>query len=149
MTEWHLLSDRAGSRDVEAPRWCRVTSSSSYSHHAAALVDRLKQKRSAAGLDVWIDWEDIPFSANGRDEISRAVDGASAFVRVLRRLSPTPPRNSMWPFLRPRHAYIHVRQVNVQVERTAEALDQCQRTGADPRPRQSGFVDRVRSFIAR
>ena len=36
-----------------------------------------------AGLNVWIDWEDIPYSSNWWDEISQAVDGASAFVCVL------------------------------------------------------------------
>lgn len=55
----------------------------SYSRRDAAFVQRLTEGMRNARLDVWIDWEDIPFSSNWWDEISRAVIGASAFVCVL------------------------------------------------------------------
>ena len=55
----------------------------SYSRKDATFVGRLNQKLHEEGLDVWIDWEDIPYSSNWWNEISQAVDGASAFVCVL------------------------------------------------------------------
>lgn len=55
----------------------------SYSRQDSAFVKQLTEKLNNARLDVWIDWEDIPYSANWWDEISQAVAGASAFVCVL------------------------------------------------------------------
>lgn len=55
----------------------------SYSRRDSTFVGQLTEGLHKAGLDVWIDWEDIPYSSNWWDEISRAVDGASAFVCVL------------------------------------------------------------------
>jgi hypothetical protein len=36
-----------------------------------------------AGKDVWIDWEDIPFSSKWWDEIAQAIAGAGTFICVL------------------------------------------------------------------
>ena len=55
----------------------------SYSRRDSTFVNRLSKKLHEQGLDVWIDWEDIPYSSNWWNEISQAVDGASAFVCVL------------------------------------------------------------------
>ncbi|QID17578.1 toll/interleukin-1 receptor domain-containing protein [Nitrogeniibacter mangrovi] len=55
----------------------------SYSRRDAEFVRQLTERLQKAGLDVWIDWEDIPYSSNWWDEISQAVEGASAFVCVL------------------------------------------------------------------
>jgi len=55
----------------------------SYSRRDSAFVEQLTEKLHKAGLDVWIDWEDIPYSSNWWEEISQAVTGASAFVCVL------------------------------------------------------------------
>jgi WD40 repeat protein len=41
----------------------------------AALIDR--------GRDVWIDWEDIPPTAQWRDEIHAGIEQADAFLAVL------------------------------------------------------------------
>jgi hypothetical protein len=55
----------------------------SYSRQDSAFVKQLTERLNKANLDVWIDWEDIPYSSNWWDEISEAVAGASAFVCVL------------------------------------------------------------------
>lgn len=55
----------------------------SYSRRDSAFVRRLSDRLHDAGLDVWIDWEDIPYSSQWWDEITQAIDGASAFVCIL------------------------------------------------------------------
>src|SRR5262245_16303644 len=55
----------------------------SYSRRDSTFVEQLTKKLHKAGLDVWIDWEDIPYSSNWWEEISQAVTGAPAFVCVL------------------------------------------------------------------
>jgi hypothetical protein len=35
------------------------------------------------GKDVWIDWEDIPYSSKWWDEITEAIQGTSTFICVL------------------------------------------------------------------
>lgn len=55
----------------------------SYSRRDSAFVRQLTERLHDAGLDVWIDWEDIPYSSQWWDEISQAIDGASAFVCIL------------------------------------------------------------------
>jgi hypothetical protein len=55
----------------------------SYSRQDAEFVKQLTEKLEENGLDVWIDWEDIPYSSNWWEEISQAITGASAFVCIL------------------------------------------------------------------
>ncbi|MES9970212.1 MAG: toll/interleukin-1 receptor domain-containing protein [Candidatus Thiodiazotropha sp.] len=55
----------------------------SYSRQDTNFVEQLSKKLHECGLDVWIDWEDIPYSSNWWNEISQAIDGASAFVCIL------------------------------------------------------------------
>ena len=55
----------------------------SYSRVDSSFVHTLDRGLREAEKDVWIDWEDIPPSADWMAEISAAVQGASAFVFVL------------------------------------------------------------------
>jgi TIR domain len=55
----------------------------SYSRKDSVFVDSLNQALKKAGKDVWVDWEDIPYSSTWWTEISRAIEGASAFICVL------------------------------------------------------------------
>jgi len=55
----------------------------SYSRKDAAFVDGLNKALMKAGKNVWIDWEDIPYSAKWWDEISQAIEGATTFICVL------------------------------------------------------------------
>ncbi|MAE72238.1 MAG: hypothetical protein CME06_17435 [Gemmatimonadetes bacterium] len=55
----------------------------SYSRRDATFVKKLSSKLHDRGLEVWIDWEDIPYSSNWWNEIAQAIEGASAFVCVL------------------------------------------------------------------
>lgn len=55
----------------------------SYSRKDSAFVRQLTERLHNSRLNVWIDWEDIPYSSNWWEEISQAVAGASAFVCVL------------------------------------------------------------------
>jgi WD40 repeat protein len=55
----------------------------SYSRVDSSFVRNLDRGLREAGKDVWVDWEDIPPSADWMAEIGAAVEGASAFVFVL------------------------------------------------------------------
>jgi TIR domain len=55
----------------------------SYSRRDQAFVDRLIAELERAGLDVWIDRDDIPGGAAWEATISRAVRESAALVVVL------------------------------------------------------------------
>jgi WD40 repeat protein len=54
----------------------------SYSRRDLALVRPLHEAVQQAGHDVWVDWEDIPPTAEWLEEIYRAIDAADAFLFV-------------------------------------------------------------------
>lgn len=55
----------------------------SYAREDSPFVKRLQQALSDQGRDVWVDWEDIPPSAEWLAEIAAAVEAADTFVFVL------------------------------------------------------------------
>jgi WD40 repeat protein len=55
----------------------------SYSRRDETFVRRLHDAVSAAGLDSWVDWEDIPPSAEWMAEIHAAIEGSDSFVFVM------------------------------------------------------------------
>lgn len=55
----------------------------SYSRKDKDLVRRLNGGLDARGVDAWVDWEGIPLSSNWMDEITRAIEGADAFLFVI------------------------------------------------------------------
>ena len=55
----------------------------SYSRKDSTFVDRLNKALTSAKKDVWVDWEDIPFSSKWWDEISQAIEGATTFICIL------------------------------------------------------------------
>jgi TIR domain len=55
----------------------------SYSRKDSVFVDSLNNALKKEGKDVWVDWEDIPYSSAWWNEISRAIEGASAFICVM------------------------------------------------------------------
>src|ERR1041384_2973843 len=55
----------------------------SYSRSDDAFVRQLHDALAAAQRDVWVDWEDIPPSAEWRREIEQAIDSAVAVVFVI------------------------------------------------------------------
>ncbi len=55
----------------------------SYSRKDSTFVDSLNMALKKANKDVWIDWEDIPYSAKWWDEISQAIEGTGTFICVL------------------------------------------------------------------
>ncbi len=55
----------------------------SYSRRDKAFVTELHKGLAEAGYDVWIDWEDIPKSADWWNEIKRGIEQANAFVFVI------------------------------------------------------------------
>ncbi|MGE3473836.1 MAG: toll/interleukin-1 receptor domain-containing protein, partial [Vicinamibacterales bacterium] len=55
----------------------------SYSRRNAALADALVAYLEEAGLDVWIDRQDIPEGMRWRDELSWAIEGADSVILVL------------------------------------------------------------------
>jgi WD40 repeat protein len=55
----------------------------SYSRRDAEFVRRLVDALAADGRDVWVDWEDIPPTADWLDRIDDGIDSTNAFVFVL------------------------------------------------------------------
>lgn len=55
----------------------------SYSRRDKEFVARLHAALAALGRDAWIDWEDIPLTAEWEAEIYAGIEGADAFVFVL------------------------------------------------------------------
>jgi WD40 repeat protein len=55
----------------------------SYSRRDADFVRKLDQAFKARGLEVWVDWEDIPLSVNWWDEIKAGIEGANVFIFVI------------------------------------------------------------------
>jgi len=55
----------------------------SYSRHDAAFVRSLHGRLTAERREVWVDWEDIPPSAEWLAEIERAIEAADTVVFVL------------------------------------------------------------------
>lgn len=55
----------------------------SYSRKDSTFVDSLNKALTKANKDVWVDWEDIPYSSTWWNEISQAIEGATTFICVL------------------------------------------------------------------
>lgn len=55
----------------------------SYSRRDAGFVRKLCAGLLEQGIDSWVDWEDIPPSAEWMDEIRRGIDSADAFAFVI------------------------------------------------------------------
>jgi hypothetical protein len=55
----------------------------SYAREDADFVRRLHAALVTAGRGVWVDWEDIPPSADWRSEIGAGIDAAETFVFVV------------------------------------------------------------------
>ena len=64
----------------------------SYSRRDRDFVRTLHARLAAQKRDVWIDWEDIPPSAEWRLEIERAIEAADTFVCVV---SPASAQSEM------------------------------------------------------
>lgn len=55
----------------------------SYSRKDKDFVRRLNDSLEAGGVDVWVDWEGIPLSSDWMAEITRAIEGADAFLFII------------------------------------------------------------------
>ena len=55
----------------------------SYSRKDKAFVQKLDEALRQAGLDPWVDWEDIPPTVDWMDRIQDGIAGANAFVFVI------------------------------------------------------------------
>ncbi|MFL5822332.1 MAG: toll/interleukin-1 receptor domain-containing protein [Solirubrobacteraceae bacterium] len=55
----------------------------SYSRRDKQFVERLNEALAGAGKDAWVDWEDIPASAEWLREIQDGIDASDAFLFVL------------------------------------------------------------------
>lgn len=55
----------------------------SYSRRDGDFVRRLHETLENGGREVWVDWKDIPLSADWWEEIKAAIDGANTFVFVI------------------------------------------------------------------
>lgn len=55
----------------------------SYSRRDEGFVRRMHEALKAHGLDSWVDWEDIPPTADWLQEIYAAIEAADTFVAVL------------------------------------------------------------------
>lgn len=55
----------------------------SYARTDSVFVRRLQEALTERGKDVWVDWQDIPPTADWFAEIEDGIEGAGAFVFVL------------------------------------------------------------------
>jgi WD40 repeat protein len=55
----------------------------SYSRKDKPFVERLHKALEAQNRDTWVDWDNIPLSAEWWQEIQRGIEGANTFVFVL------------------------------------------------------------------
>jgi WD40 repeat protein len=55
----------------------------SYSRKDADFVHRLTDALAARSRDVWVDWEDIPASADWWSEVTNGIASANAFVFII------------------------------------------------------------------
>ena len=55
----------------------------SYSRRNKAFAQKLNDSLDNSGVDAWVDWEGIPLSSDWMDEITRAIEGADAFLFVI------------------------------------------------------------------
>jgi WD40 repeat protein len=55
----------------------------SYSRRDTEFVRRLHERLAVEGRDTWVDWEDIPASADWWREVCAGIESADAFVFVI------------------------------------------------------------------
>lgn len=55
----------------------------SYSRRDKPFVQQLFQAIEASGRDAWVDWENIPLTAEWFEEIKRGIEGSDAFMFVI------------------------------------------------------------------
>jgi len=55
----------------------------SYAREDRACVKRLFDALEADGRDAWVDWEDIPPTADWLEEVYAAIEAADTFVFVI------------------------------------------------------------------
>ena len=55
----------------------------SYSRKDKDFVQRLHDRLKALEQQVWVDWEDIPPTADWWSEIRAGIDGANTFIFVI------------------------------------------------------------------
>src|SRR5262245_26058891 len=55
----------------------------SYSRKDSAFVHTLHAALTEHGRETWVDWEDIPLTADWFQEIQRAIDAAHTFIFVI------------------------------------------------------------------
>jgi WD40 repeat protein len=55
----------------------------SYSRKDKEFVRRLHAALKGHGIDAWVDWEDIPLTADWQQEVYAGIDAAETFVAVL------------------------------------------------------------------
>ena len=55
----------------------------SYSRRDAAFMRRIHESLSATGRDIWVDFEDIPPTADWWDEIRTGIETAANFIFII------------------------------------------------------------------
>ena len=55
----------------------------SYSRKDKEFVQRLDKALKDTNRDIWVDWEDIPLTADFVDEIYRGIEAAHSFISII------------------------------------------------------------------
>ena len=55
----------------------------SYSRRDTDFVRRLHEALNARGRDTWVDWEDIPLTAEWWEEIKTGIEATDSFVFII------------------------------------------------------------------
>jgi WD40 repeat protein len=64
----------------------------SYSRADTEFVRQLHERLASSGRDIWVDWEDIPLTADWWQEIQRGINQSDSFLFVI---SPDSVRSSV------------------------------------------------------
>lgn len=93
----------------------------SYARKDKDFVQRLHTALAGQGRDAWVDWEDIPLTADWWAEITRGIEAANAFIFVI---TPDSARSAVC-FKEIDHAVQHNKRLIPIVHRElTEAADQ-------------------------
>ncbi|MEN9563055.1 MAG: hypothetical protein RIR73_1299, partial [Chloroflexota bacterium] len=55
----------------------------SYSRKDSAIAHTLMSEIKSQGMDVWVDWEDIPPAVGWLDQILQGIEQADAFIFLI------------------------------------------------------------------
>src|SRR3984957_13072982 len=78
-----MAVDAADAEVPQAAQAGRYDAFLSYAREDRSFVEQLRTDLIAAGLEVWVDVEDIPGGARWRERVTHGIEACKAFVFVI------------------------------------------------------------------